>query len=213
MAAFLDDAARDGFARAVQTIETASGAEVVIAIRRRSAGYLHAHVIVGAVIAFAALAAMLYVEDEFGLVAILIDPFVAGLLAGGLVALAPGLQRVLTPAARRRREVTRAARAAFVERGVSNTRERTGLLVYISWLERQVALVFDSGLERKLSPEVRLQAEQALTAAFGGGGAAVARGLEAMAQSLAAAAPHRDDDINELPDAIDSDLTSRKARA
>ncbi|HEY0195666.1 MAG TPA: hypothetical protein VGC42_31345 [Kofleriaceae bacterium] len=211
MAAFLDDAARDGFARAVQTIETASGAEVVIAIRRRSAGYLHAHVIVGTVIAFAALAAMLFVEDEFSLGSILIDPFVAGGLAGALIILAPGVQRVLTPAARRRREVTRAARATFVERGVANTRERTGVLVYVSWLERQIELVFDSGLERKLAPEVRSQAAAALTAAFGAGGAAVARELEKLAEPLAAAAPHRADDINELPDAIDSDLGKRKA--
>lgn len=212
-ATFLDDAARDGFAHAVQTIEGASGAEVVIAVRRRSAGYLHANVIVGAVIAFAGLATMLFVEDEFSLMSILIDPFIAGLVAGALITLSAGIQRVLTPAARRRREVEKAARATFVERGISNTRERTGLLVYISWLEREVALVFDSGLERKLSPEARAEAAQALTAAVPHGGAAVATALEKLAPALAAVAPHRDDDINELPDAIDGDLGRRKAKA
>jgi uncharacterized membrane protein len=38
------------------------------------------------------------------------------------------------------------------------------------------------------------------------GGAAVARALERLAPELAVAMPRRADDINELPDAIDSDI-------
>jgi putative membrane protein len=203
---FLDAAARAGFERAVQTIESASAAEIVIAVRRRSAGYLHAHVVVGAVVAIAALAVMLFAEDEFSLPSILIDPFVAGGIAGALIELAPGVQRLLTPAARRRAGVLRAARATFVERGVHNTTGRTGVLVYISWLEREVALVFDSGIERTFAAEPRAAAARALTAAMPAGGAAVAEALAQLAPPLAAAAPHRADDVNELPDAIDSDL-------
>jgi uncharacterized membrane protein len=45
-----------------------------------------------------------------------------------------------------------------------------------------------------------------MTAASPAGGAAVARELARLAPALAAALPCRADDINELPDAIDSDL-------
>ncbi|HEY6040115.1 MAG TPA: hypothetical protein VIV58_37790, partial [Kofleriaceae bacterium] len=62
---FLDADARAAFARAVETIENASAVEVVIAIRQRSAAYRHANVIVGAVVAFAGLAAMLFAEHTF----------------------------------------------------------------------------------------------------------------------------------------------------
>ena len=206
MAPFLDAAARTAFEQAIAAIERASGVEVVIAVRRRSAAYLHANIVAGGLVAFAGLAAMLFGAHVFSLLAILIDPFVVGALAGAVLELLPDLKRWLTPRAMRHRAITRAARATFVERGVHNTRDRSGILVYISWLEREIVLIPDSGLERTLSSEARATAERALTAAMPQGGAAVARELERLAPALAQAVPHRADDINELPDAIDSDL-------
>ena len=44
-ARFLDDEARAAFKRAIETIESASAVEVVIAVRRRSAGYFHANLV------------------------------------------------------------------------------------------------------------------------------------------------------------------------
>jgi putative membrane protein len=203
---FLDAAARAAFTGAIEDIERGSAAEVVVAVRRRSARHVHANVIVGAAAAFAGLAAMLFSAHEFALGSILIDPFVVGGLAGALVELLPDVKRWLTPRTVRQRAVQAAARAAFVERGVHRTRDRSGVLVYISWLEREVAVVADSGIERAMSAEARTAAARAMTGAIGGGGAAVARELARLAPALAAAMPCRADDINELPDAIDSDL-------
>jgi putative membrane protein len=207
---FLDAAARAAFMRAVEAIEQVSAVEVVVAVRRRSAAYLHANVAVGAAIAIAGLAAMLYSDHVFALISILIDPFVVGAAAGAVVELLPAVKRLLSPRGLRQREVLRAARATFVERGVHRTRDRSGLLVYISWLEREVAVVLDSGadagIERALPAEIHADAVRSLTAAIPGGGAAVARQLERFAPALAAAMPRREDDVNELPDAIDSDL-------
>lgn len=211
-ARFLDDEARAAFQKAVESIESASAVEVVIAVRRRSARYLHANLIVGALVAFAGLAAMLYSEWEFGLLSILIDPFAVGLGAGALVELAPGIKRVLSPRAVRRREVERAARATFVERGVHNTLERSGLLLYISWLEQELVLVPDSGLARAFAPEAVARAEDALVAAMARGGAAVAAELVRVCAPFGEAMPRRADDVNELPDAIDSDLPQRGRR-
>jgi putative membrane protein len=203
---FLDAAARAAFTRAVEAIEQGSAAEVVVAVRRRSAAYLHANVAVGVAIAVAGLAAMLYSDHVFALTSILVDPFVVGGIAGAVVELLPAVKRLLSPRALRQREVLRAARAAFVERGVHRTRDRSGILIYLSWLEREVAVVVDAGIERALPAEVHADAIRSLTAAIPGGGAAVARQLERFAPALAAAMPRRDDDVNELPDAIDSDL-------
>jgi putative membrane protein len=203
---FLDAAARTAFARAIEAIEQVSAAEVVVAIRRRSASYLHANVAIGAAVAVAGLAAMLFSDHVFGLTSILVDPFVVGGVAGAVVELLPAAKRLLSPRAMRQREVLRAARAAFVERGVHKTRDRSGILVYISWLEREVAVVVDAGIERALPAEIHADAVRSLTDAISGGGAAVARQLERFAPAIAAAMPRRDDDVNELPDAIDSDL-------
>jgi len=203
---FLDAAARTAFARAIEAIEQVSAAEVVVAVRRRSASYLHANVAIGAAVAVAGLAAMLFSDHVFGLTSILVDPFVVGGVAGAVVELLPAVKRLLSPRAMRQREVLRAARAAFVERGVHKTRDRSGILVYISWLEREVAVVVDAGIERALPAEIHADAVRSLTDAISGGGAAVARQLERFAPAIAAAMPRRDDDVNELPDAIDSDL-------
>lgn len=209
-ARFLDDEARAAFKHAVEAIENASAVEVVVAVRRRSDRYLHANMIVGVAVAFAGLAAMLFSSAEFGLTSILIDPFVVGAVAGATVELLPAVKRALTPATIRRSYVRLAARATFVERGVHNTTGRSGLLVYISWLEQQVALVADGGLDLAFTDDALRAAEAALSSEVHAGGTAVARVLEQLATKLGAAMPRSADDVNELPDAIDSDLESPK---
>jgi putative membrane protein len=200
---FLDDEARVAFRRAIETIENTSAVEVVVAVRRRSAPYRHANVLLGAFAAFAGLAAMLFAAEPFSLTSILVDPFAVGLLVGAAVELLPHVKRWLTPPTARRRAVERSARATFVERGIHATTGRSGVLVYISWLEREIALVPDLGLARALPDGLLAGAARELSRNVRAGGAAVAHQLEALAGAMAAAMPHRDDDVNELPDAID----------
>ena len=71
-AKFLDAAARAAFASAIEAIEKSSAAEVVVAVRRRSAPYLHANVVIGGVVAIAGLAAMLFSAYEFSLTSTLV---------------------------------------------------------------------------------------------------------------------------------------------
>lgn len=209
-ARFLDEPARVAFAKAIKTIEEASAIEVVVAVRRSSAGYRHANAIVGVLAAFAGLAVMLFSEHEFGIPATLVDPFVLGLAAAGLVELLPTVKRLLTLPGALDREVHKAARSTFVERGVHNTRDRSGVLVYISWLEQRAAVVVDSGLARTLPADIVAALERALTAEVPKGGEAVAHQLARSLPQLAPAMPRRDDDENELADSIDSDLARGK---
>lgn len=204
-ARFLDDNARAAFERAVKAIEAQSGVEVVVAMRQRSSYYLHANLIVGASVAMVALAVMLFVDHAFSLLAILIEPYLFGILAGVLVDWLPDVKRVLTPRSVRRRNVQRAARATFVERGVHNTIDRSGMLVYLGWLEREVAIVPDTGLDAAFPTVVIRRIELALTAAMRDGGVAVANQLATLAAECMRAMPRRLDDVNELPDTVDSD--------
>ena len=206
---FLDDEARAAFAHAVTTIEDSSAVEVVVAVRRASGTYRQANVIVGAALAFAGLAAMLFADHTFGLVSILVDPFVVGLLGGAVVELLPSVKRWLTSTARLRASVRQAARATFVERGVHATTGRSGVLVYFSWLEQELALIPDLILASSLPEGAIETAEAALRAKMGSGGAAVAKELERLADQMGVAMPHQADDVNELPDAIDSDMGRR----
>jgi putative membrane protein len=202
-AQFLDEEARKAFKAAIETIEAKSGVEVVVAMRQKSSTYFHANLAVGAIVAFASLAAMLFADYPFSLTAILFDPFLAGAAAAGLVHWIPQAKRLLTRPVTRRRNVRAAARATFVDRGVHNTRDRSGLLVYISWLEQEITLVADSGIEAAWTLDEVDAASRELTRTMRHGGAAVAKALAALAGKLAITIPRRETDVNELPDAID----------
>jgi putative membrane protein len=76
---------------------------------------------------------------------------VAGAL-GFLGASWPPLRRALAGRGRMRRMVRRAAEAAFTSERVFLTRDRTGILVFLSLLERQVVVLPDAGIAAK-APE------------------------------------------------------------
>jgi putative membrane protein len=76
----------------------------------------------------------------------------AAALAFWLVPKADGLRRRLVSRAARVSRVRTAAQAAFHVHRVSATRERTGVLVYVSLFEREVVVLPDLGIEAK-APE------------------------------------------------------------
>jgi len=200
---FLADGADAELRRAIATVEQTSCAEVVIAVRRRSARWLHAHVIVGAAIAFAALGFMLWDEQVFSLPSLWIDPFVLGGLAGASVAILPRVQRALTPRHVRRRAVRRAAMVAFHQRGVRRTRARTGVLVYVSLIERMAAVIADDGVLAVAPRDAWRAAIRAIDRAVADGGHATAKAIAALSTVLDACLPAGADDVNELPDVVD----------
>jgi putative membrane protein len=206
---FADDAAIGALEGAVRKLEASSSAELVIAVRRQAQLWLHAHVIAGGVAAFVALAYMLYSDFGFGLLSILIDPFVIGIAIGAAMELWPGGKRFLTSRKRRRAAVERAARAAFYDRGVHHTRGRTGMLLYIAVTERMAALVPDDEAEAAWTAIERTRVVIAIEAAIPGGGESVAKVLEGLVPEIAKAMPRAADDVNELPDALDMSSIQR----
>ena len=92
-----------------------------------------------------------------------------------------------------------AAREAFVDQGVSRTRRRTGILVYVSTFERRVEIVADIRVDTKLvDAEVRALAE---AVAHGPDLDAFVEALRRFGPALARALPRGADQVNELPDA------------
>jgi putative membrane protein len=201
---FLTDAAKAALLSAVRDVEAKSRAEVVIVVRPASARYREAALTGALVGVFAALAVMLYSPWVFGLAWFLVDPALAGLLAGLAVHHSPFLVRRLTAAASRREAVHRAALATFVERGVTATRERTGLLLYVSLLERRAEVVADRGILAAVGPTTWARQVEALVAAVdsGANGETIAGHLRGLGEPLAQTLPVGDDDVNELPDEV-----------
>lgn len=180
---------------AVGELERASGVEVVLAVRERARLWLVQHVLVGIAAGIGALAFCVWrYLPRWEVIAL---PIAAGVVGTLVVELVGPLYRFLAPGELRDVHVRAAARAAFVDNRVHTTSARTGLLVFVSVRERRVELVGDTGLA---SLPLAAWSKQ-LAAAVGDGPAAVAKVLASFAPQLAAAAPRRAGDANELADA------------
>ncbi len=200
----VDEAGKAALTTAIKAVEGRSSAEVVVTVRARSGFYLHADLIVSGVVAVLALAFLLFSHFEFGIHWFVIDPLVAGAAAGWLSSRSPRLRRALTPNKLRHRWVESAAHAAFFERGVHLTADRTGILVYVSLLEETAAVIGDRGIVTVV-PHDRWHSAIAKIAervTVGADAAAIAAEISALGDILEPYLPVADDDINELPDEV-----------
>ena len=115
----------------------------------------------------------------------------------------PALTRFLVKQVSPERARERAMRM-FIERGIHNTRDQSGLLVMLSELEHQVVILGDAGIHAKVGDPgweayiqrivEGLQQRQA--------GQAVVSVLKDLGEILATHFPAREDDTNELSDKV-----------
>jgi putative membrane protein len=197
------DADRGLIREAVRAVEAKSRAEIVVAVRPRSDSYNRGPLLFGVVVAWTFLGFQLFSDFyEFPLDAIFLEPAMIGAAAAFLAASIPGFTRILASPKKRRVSVERAARATFQERGVGLTRERTGVLLYVSLLEREAFVVADKGITDMVPPEVwnRAVTRVVALAATSRDAAGLAQAIEVLAEPLSAELPARADDLDELPD-------------
>jgi putative membrane protein len=203
---FFDEKAREEVAAAVREVESSTGAEVVVAVRHSAARYRHVDFLVGAAAALAALTLLVFSPRPFAVATIPLDVAVVFALGAFASAHSPTLRRMLSGRKTRAAEIARAARAAFVDLGVSKTRGRTGVLVYVAMLERAVELVPDVGLEVARTPRFA-EAAAALSRALQPAPdlARFVTALRGLGAPLAEICPRAADDVNELPDEMSAD--------
>jgi putative membrane protein len=198
-AAFFTDAAKKRVTDAVVDVESRTSAEIVVVVRRASGTWREVDVAVGAAVAFGVLLVLLFHPMPIA-VEVMPANVALAFLAGAVLcwSIAP-FKRALLPRKSVSARVRAAAREAFVDQGISRTRGRTGILVYLSTFERRVEVVPDIGIDAKL-----YEAEaRALAAAVAHGPDldAFLDALRLLGPALAGALPRSDDDVNELPDA------------
>jgi putative membrane protein len=135
----------DSITRAVEQAEEQTTAELVVVVRPFSGSYLDIAYLCGAGVAWLVLIFILVSSWE-------IEPYTIPLeilpffLVPALLCNVTPLRRWLTTDGRRKRQVQAAARDAFFAEGVERTRARTGVLVYLSALERRVEVLADTGV-------------------------------------------------------------------
>lgn len=85
-----------------------------------------------------------------GIAFLVISAGIVGALIGGYV---PAVKRKLAGTELLARTVHHRAMRAFVEEEVFNTRDRTGILLFISMLEHRIEVLGDEGINRRVSAD------------------------------------------------------------
>jgi putative membrane protein len=142
----------------VAEVEATSGAQFVVAVIGKADAYPE---IPWKAFALATVSiAPLVASMELGLMSApalrtsatgLLVVLAAGLVAALMAMFVPPLGRLLLDRQRARTEVEQYARALFFERGMFQTRHRTGVLVLISLFEREAVILADSGVRQHVT--------------------------------------------------------------
>lgn len=194
----LGPAARARIKAAIGEIEQLTSAEVVVAVHPASGTYRAAEWLSGVSFAAAWLLVFLYHPASFDFTFLPLELLGAGLVGALLGRTVRPWKRALAGKRTRAAEVERASKVAFLDLGVSRTRARGGLLVFVSLLEREVRIVRDVGvpklellatLPQQLSGTLRREDVAAFT-----------RALAELGPALAKRLPRAHDDHNELAD-------------
>jgi putative membrane protein len=202
-----DQAACDALAQCVQEIEAQTDAEIVIAVRARSASYRHADYLCGALLAFAGLLFLLFSPYDFTHYWVAIDVLLLFIIGALICSRTSALRRLFTTRKFRAAAARAGAAAMFYEAGIANTQAEMGVLIYLSLLERRLEVIADRGVLKAAPPmewnerlfELRKAGRRPQLQTL-------IQALRALGSLLAAHLPPTGENPNELPDMPRFDL-------
>lgn len=193
-------------AQQITDVERRTAGELVAIVLHSSASYVAFRV------AYAAMAALLVVSvasvlwpsvpatDLFGL---------QGALAIALYWIFgwPALLRRITPRPVQQRAVSDRVKQLFIERGVTETRDRSGVLILLSAFERRVEILADRGIHQHLGDAAWQDMVNELTQSIRRRAPAegLSKVIDRLGHELSNHFPARPDDTNELPNRIVTD--------
>jgi putative membrane protein len=192
---------RAAIAAAIRAAEQKTSGQIVCVLMRSASEYFYVPVLWAALLALISPWPLIVLTDwsvqRIFLVQILVFAFAFLVLSW------PPLRISLVPPAVRRARAHRAAVEQFFARGLTRTRDRTGLLIFVSFAERYARIIADEGISSKVGNRDWQLAVNTLTAHLRDG--RTAQGfIAAIEQCGAVLAEHAPptDARNELPDRI-----------
>jgi putative membrane protein len=201
-------AEQDRIAAAVRKAEAGSTGQVVPVVVERSEPYEEARWIAAVIGAALATALVELVVDDPGVSEVLVFQVVAGVVGWLVGRLAP-VERLLAGRRHQAQAVHARAEQAFLEHGLHQTRQGTGVLVFASLRERRAEIIGDRGIHERMGDAQWQRAVDALVEGMRRG--APGEGFEAaigqVGATLAEHFPRGDGEPvpNELPDGLRRD--------
>jgi putative membrane protein len=201
---FLTAQERLAIERKVKEAEASTSGEIVIVAVAASSVYPSAVLASsGAIATVLAIAGTLLLRSEnmWLFLALFAVFFMA---ANEVVKRAPLLKRPFVTRREIAEEVEEAAIRSFYHRKVHETRDRTGILIYISIFEHSVRVLADKGISAKVGTGAWQEIVDLITKGISEGrpGTAICSAVGRCGDLLKRHLPSRPDDRNELPDAM-----------
>lgn len=101
-----------------------------------------------------------------------------------------------------RTEPLRRAKEVFEKLGMTNTNEKNGALIYVAVGDRKLAVIGDSGIHYRVTPEFWHQVKEQIKEELARGRfyQGICLGIELLGEKLKELFPHRPNDVDELSD-------------
>jgi putative membrane protein len=186
---------------AIRKAEAQTSGQIVCVLARSSSEYGYIPILWASALALVTPWPLIYFTP-WSVQRIFLLQLVVFLVVGVVLALAP-LRFALVPRAVRRARAHRAALEQFVVRGITRTKNRTGVLIFVSLAERYARIIADEGIAAKVHGPEWQAAIDALTAHMRDG--RLVEGFTAAVERCGAVlAVHAPPDgaANELPDRL-----------
>lgn len=155
--------------KAVENAESKTTGEIAIALAPESAHYSYWELLSSNIFAAIVLIALfplsnairdlyrsIYWQNEPGwiLPVFYIVSCFAAIAIGFYLCNIPAIDRLIIPRKVKQHCVTNRAMRYFTESAVYDTAEHSGILIYVSYLEKQVRIIADSGISKKISQDL-----------------------------------------------------------
>jgi len=191
----------DAVSAAIREAEKRTCGQIVCVLTHASSAYAHIPILWSSLLALFTPWPLIYFT-QWSVQRIFLAQLIVFLLAALAFSWAP-LRILLVPRPIQRARAHRAALEQFVLRGISRTRNRCGVLIFVSAAEHYARIIADEGVAEKVNPAEWQAAIDALTTHIGDGRIATGfiAAIERCGAVLAQHAPP-DGSANELPDRL-----------
>lgn len=165
----LSNEAFDKVAQSIKAAESKSSGEIVLALTAESSDYSFWELFAAVIVSLALTICMLpFAGDILGFYESLnwsaedwALPAIYGFASFFLILILfvafnffLPLDRIVIPRLFKSKAVSDRAMRAFVECGIHSTRDSTGILIFVSYLEKEVRILADKGIAQKIGPDL-----------------------------------------------------------
>jgi len=198
----LSKADREAVTAAIRAAEQQTSGQIVCVLAQSSSDYAHVPILWTSLVALLAPWPLIYFT-QWSVQKIYVLQLAVFIIVGLVLAVTP-LRFELVPASLKRARAHRAALEQFVVRRVAHTRNRSGILIFVSLAERYARIIADEGIAQKAGNAEWQAAIDALVSHMRDG--RIAEGfiaaIERCGAVLATHAPPGGGPVNELPDRL-----------